>query len=175
MFSSTTIESSTTMPVASARPPSDITLSDRCNWSMKKNVAISETGSDSEMMNVLHASPRKKKMIRIASTPPSSASTFDFVSACWMNTDWSSIVVSLAPLGSDSLSLSSCALTACATLTVLRVAFLVDRQLDRLAAVDAHDAFALLVALADVGDVLEAHRHVAVDLDQQVAHLVERA
>ncbi len=53
------------------------------------------------------------------------------------------------------------------------VAFLVDRELDRLAAVDAHDAFAFLVALRDGRDVLEAHRHVAVDLDQELAHLVE--
>ena len=87
MFSRTTIESSTTMPVASARPPSDITFNDRCNWPMKKNVAISETGNDSEMMNVLHASPRKKKMIRIASTPPSSASNSTSLSAFWIKTD----------------------------------------------------------------------------------------
>ena len=37
---------------------------------MKKNVAISDTGNDSAMMNVLQPSRRKKKMIRIASTPP---------------------------------------------------------------------------------------------------------
>ena len=41
-------------------------------------------------------------------------------------------------------------------------------------AVDAHDAFALLVALAHVGDVLQSDRHVAVDLDQHLAHFVER-
>ncbi len=41
--------------------------------------------------------------------------------------------------------------------------------------VDADDALALLVALADFGDVLEALRYAVVDLDQQVAHLVERA
>lgn len=54
------------------------------------------------------------------------------------------------------------------------VAFLVDRQLDRLAPVDAHDAFALLEPLAHFGDVLQLHRHTAVDLDQQLAHFVER-
>ena len=53
------------------------------------------------------------------------------------------------------------------------IAFLVDRELDRLAPVDAHDAFAFLVALRDRRDVLQANRHVAVDLDQELAHLVE--
>ncbi len=107
------------MPVASARPPSDITFKDRCSWPMKKNVAISETGSDKEMMNVLQESPRKKKMIRIASTPPSSASNLTSLSACWMKIDWSSIVLSCAPVGSESFSLSSCVFTAAATFTVL--------------------------------------------------------
>ena len=40
MLSSTTIESSTTRPVASARPASDITLRFRPNWPMKKNVVL---------------------------------------------------------------------------------------------------------------------------------------
>ena len=47
MLSSTTIESSTTRPVASARPASDITLRLRPSWSMKKKVAMIDTGSDS--------------------------------------------------------------------------------------------------------------------------------
>ncbi len=54
------------------------------------------------------------------------------------------------------------------------VAFLVDGQLDRLAAIDAHDAFALLVALAHLGNVLETDRHAGVDADHEVADLVER-
>src|SRR5438445_4437170 len=55
------------------------------------------------------------------------------------------------------------------------IAFLVDRQFDRLAPVDAHDAFAFLEALAYFCDVLEMHGHPVVDLDQQGAHLVEIA
>ena len=85
---------------------------------MKKNVAISETGNDSEMMKVLQASPRKKKMMRIASTPPINASFLTSLSAPSMKTDWSSIVVSVVPVGSDSFSLSIWLLTDFATLTV---------------------------------------------------------
>ena len=68
--SSTTIESSTTRPVASARPPSDITLRLRPKRPMKKNVAMIDTGSDSPTTNVLQPSRRNRKMIRIASRPP---------------------------------------------------------------------------------------------------------
>ncbi len=85
---------------------------------MKKNVAISETGSDSEMMNVLHESARKKKMIRIASTPPMTASLRTSSSELWMKIDWSSIVSSFAFTGSIGFSRSSCFFTAAATLTV---------------------------------------------------------
>ena len=74
MFSSTTIESSTTIPVASASPPSDMTLRLTPAWPMKKNVVIRDIGSDRKMMNVLRTSLRKKKMIRIARTPPINAS-----------------------------------------------------------------------------------------------------
>ena len=74
MLSSTTIESSTTRPVANARPPSDITLRLSPNWSMKKKVVTIETGSDSAITNVLQASRRNRKMISTASRPPITAS-----------------------------------------------------------------------------------------------------
>src|SRR5690606_7722515 len=63
MDSSTTIESSTTRPVASARPPSDMTFRLRPSWPMKKNVVMIETGNDSEMTKVLQPSRRNRKMI----------------------------------------------------------------------------------------------------------------
>ena len=75
MFSRTTIESSTTMPVANAKPPSDMTLRLTFACPMKKNVVTSEIGRLSEIMNVLHESARKKKIMRIASTPPTIASS----------------------------------------------------------------------------------------------------
>ena len=118
MLSSTTIESSTTRPVARARPPSDITFRLSPNWSMKKNVAMSEIGSDSAMTNVLQPSRRKKKMIRMASRPPSMASNSTSASASSMNTDWSSTVVSTASAGRFARRRSMADFTSSATLTV---------------------------------------------------------
>ena len=61
--------------MANASPPSDITLSESPKRPMKKNVAMIETGKDSEMTNVLQPSRKKKKIIRMAKLPPISAST----------------------------------------------------------------------------------------------------
>ncbi|MNV28640.1 hypothetical protein D3C71_1198400 [compost metagenome] len=93
MDSSTTMESSTTRPVANARPPSDITFKLRPSWPMKKNVAMIEIGSDSEITNVLQPSRRNRKMIRIDSKPPITASIFTSLMAWRMKTDWSSTIV----------------------------------------------------------------------------------
>lgn len=41
---------------------------------MKKNVVMIDTGNDRLMTNVLQPSRRNRKMIRIASTPPITAS-----------------------------------------------------------------------------------------------------
>ena len=117
--SSTTIESSTTMPVARARPPSDITLRLRSSWPMKKNVAMIDTGNDSEITNVLQPSRRNRKMIRIASRPPSIAAFFTSSIELRMKTDWSSIVVSSVSGGRCLRSSSSLVLTASAAATVL--------------------------------------------------------
>ena len=87
MLSSTTMESSTTMPVASARPARDMTLRLSPNRSMKKKVAMMDTGKESPITNVLQPSRRKKKMIRIDSTPPISASNLTSASALRMNLD----------------------------------------------------------------------------------------
>ena len=64
---------------------------------MKKKVAMIETGSDRPMTKVLQPSRRKKKMIRIDSTPPISASFFTSLKAFLMNLDWSSIVCTGMP------------------------------------------------------------------------------
>ena len=61
---------------------------------MKKNVAMIDTGSDSPTTNVLQPSRRNRKMIRIASRPPITASIFTSLIALRMNCDWSSMVVS---------------------------------------------------------------------------------
>ena len=163
MLSSTTIESSTTRPVASARPPSDITLRLRPSWPMKKNVAMIDTGSDRPITNVLQPSRRNRKMIRIASMPPITASFLTSLMAWRMNCDWSSIVVSSTSGGICFLDLFQALLDRVGGGDGIGVAFLVDRQLDRFLAGQADDRLAFLVALAHVGDVLQAHRHAAGD------------
>ncbi len=119
MLSSTTIESSTTRPVASARPPSDITLRLRSSWSMKKNVVMIDTGNDSATTNVLQPSRRNRKMISTASRPPITASILTSLIAWRMNCDWSSIVVSSMPVGICSLMSASFFSIASAVATVL--------------------------------------------------------
>ena len=114
-------------------------------------------------------------MIRIASTPPSSASNLHFAERVL---DEDRLILDrrqLRALRQRILELVDLRVDGLGDADRVRIAFLVDRELDRLAAVDAHDAFAFLVALRDGRDVLQPHRHVAVDLDQQLAHLVERS
>ena len=118
MLSSTTIESSTTRPVASARPPSDITLRLRPSWSMKKNVVMIDTGSDRLTTSVLQPLRRNRKMIRIASVPPISASVRTSRIAARTNFDWSSTTVSVMSAGSSLRIASSRASTASAVATV---------------------------------------------------------
>ena len=117
--SSTTIESSTTRPVASARPPSDITFRLRPSWPMKKNVAMIEIGSDSEMTNVLQPSRRNRKMISTDSRPPITASILTSLIAWRMKTDWSSTVVISMSLGICLRIASSFFSSASAVETVL--------------------------------------------------------
>ena len=60
MFSSTTTALSTSMPTASAMPPSDMMLSDRSNMYISTNVPITETGIARPVMSVARASRRKR-------------------------------------------------------------------------------------------------------------------
>ena len=76
---------------------------------MKKNVAMIDTGSDSAMTNVLQPSRRNRKMIRIASMPPITASILTSLMAWRMNCDWSSIVVSSTSGGICVLELARAA------------------------------------------------------------------
>ncbi|MCY1455858.1 hypothetical protein D9M71_730270 [compost metagenome] len=113
------MESSTTRPVASARPPSDITFRLRPSWPMKKNVVMIETGSDRLITNVLQPSRRNRKMIRMARRPPITASFLTSLMACSMKRDWSSMVVISASPGICALICSSLARSASAVATVL--------------------------------------------------------
>ena len=86
---------------------------------MKKNVAMIDTGSDRPITKVLQPSRRNRKMIRIASRPPITASFLTSAMAWRMNCDWSSIVVSSTSGGICALIWSSRAWIASAVATVL--------------------------------------------------------
>ena len=78
-----------------------------------------ETGSDRLITNVLQPSRRNRKMIRIDSRPPMTASNFTSLIALRMKVDWSSITVRSMSAGSCSRICSSLASSASAVETVL--------------------------------------------------------
>ena len=70
MFSSTTIAASSTMPVAKARPASEITLSERPVGERIANVASSDTGIASAMISVARHWRRNSHRTPMASSTP---------------------------------------------------------------------------------------------------------
>ncbi len=84
-FSTTTIASSTTMPIASTRPNRDRLLSVKPNNPMKKNVPMSETGMAT--MGISAARQVCRKTITTSTTrmiaSPIVSSTA--LTDCWMN------------------------------------------------------------------------------------------
>ena len=70
MFSSTTIELSTTMPTAKARPARLMTLSVRPNHRISRKVPMTLIGMAIATTNVLDRLRRKSSRTRIASVPP---------------------------------------------------------------------------------------------------------
>ena len=82
-------------------------------------MATIDTGNDSEITNVLQPSRRNRKMIRIDSTPPITASSLTSLIAWRMNCDWSSITVSSMSRGSCARIAASFASSASAVDTVL--------------------------------------------------------
>ena len=86
---------------------------------MITKVATTEIGIDRAMTAVLRTSLRKKKMTRIASSPPCQALLSTSLMAPSMNVDWSKMVASAIPDGSDFWIRSRRAFTARATPTVL--------------------------------------------------------
>ncbi len=84
-FSTTTMASSTTMPMASTSPNSERLLSEKPNIAMKKKVPISDTG----MAMIGMTAARQVCRNRITtSTTRMTASTMVWMTAstdCWMN------------------------------------------------------------------------------------------
>ena len=86
-FSRTTIELSTSIPTASAIPPSDMMLSEMLFVYMSRNVPITETGIAMPTIVVARASFKNPYRTKIAISPPSIAATLTSLTADEMNVD----------------------------------------------------------------------------------------
>src|SRR5262245_21087113 len=87
--SSTTIDASTTMPMPSARPPSDMMFSETLNRYIGANVTTIEIGIEIEMISVgrkLRSASQITNIVRIIASQPELL-TSDTESR--MNVDWS--------------------------------------------------------------------------------------
>ncbi len=100
--SSTTIESSSSIPTPSASPPSDMMFSESPICCITKKVPITETGIASATTAVAPRSRRKSPITRIASRPPCQAFATTSEIASSMNRDWSNRVASAIPAGTES-------------------------------------------------------------------------
>src|SRR2546425_12738802 len=85
MFSMTTTASSMIRPMAIAKPPSDIKLSEPPKSFRKKKVPTTERGSEVAAISVVRPSRRNTKRISTASRPPSKIASRTFAIALWTN------------------------------------------------------------------------------------------
>ncbi len=116
--SSTTMESSSSMPTPSASPPSDMMFSESPICCITKKVAITETGMAIATTAVARRSRRNSAITRMASRPPSQALRTTSEMAPSMNCDWSKRTASDTPAGTESSTASSWARMPSATRTV---------------------------------------------------------
>ena len=84
MFSSTTMELSSSIPMPSASPPSVMMFSVNPPKYIRPNVAMMDTGIAMAMMVVLRKSRRKKSSTAIASSPPKRAALPTLEIERWM-------------------------------------------------------------------------------------------
>ena len=84
-FSTTTMASSTTMPIASTRPNSDRLFSVKPNAAMKKKLPISETGMATSGMMAARQVCRNRTTTRTTSTMASPMVSITASTDCWMN------------------------------------------------------------------------------------------
>ncbi len=84
-FSTTTIASSTTMPMASTRPNSDRLLSENPNIAMKKKVPTSDTGMATIGMTAARQVCRNRTTTSTTSTIASPMVSTTASTDCWMN------------------------------------------------------------------------------------------
>ena len=84
-FSTTTMASSTTMPMASTSPNSERLLSEKPNIAMKKKVPISETGIATIGMTAARQVCRNRITTSTTRTTASRMVSMTASTDCWMN------------------------------------------------------------------------------------------
>jgi len=87
------MELSTSMPMPSVSPPSDMMFSEMSSRYMTRNVAMTEIGIEAPTINVLRRSRRKRNRTITASRPPTRAASRTSSTACLMKVDWSNSTV----------------------------------------------------------------------------------
>ncbi len=119
MFSSTTMESSTSTPMPSDRPSRLSVLSVKPNIYIGPNVAIMETGMAMATMIVPRGLCRKMKTTRTAIRAPIIREATTSLTLSWTCSDWSVVIVKVTSGGTSLATDLSCCLTLSAAATVL--------------------------------------------------------
>ena len=99
MFSSTTVESSTSLPIASAKPPSVMILMVPPESMRPKAPARIDSGIDRKIAKVERKLPRNTKIMSEASTEPEIASCSKASTALRTYVAWLKMDLSLIPFG----------------------------------------------------------------------------
>jgi hypothetical protein len=118
MFSIATVASSTSIPTASASPPSVITFSESPESLSPITAVRIESGIDRMTISMLRADPRKISTISATSPAAIAASRTTPISAPRTNTDWSNASRIFIPLGAVSMIDGSVSLTWSTTVSV---------------------------------------------------------
>ncbi len=132
MFSTSTVASSTSMPMARARPPSVMMLS---VWPERKRPATPTrmaSGMDATTMTMLRTEPRKTRIISETRIELISASRSTFAMAARTNTDWSKSSLISIPSGAAAL-IAGIASRAASTTAMVEASdfFSTTREVDR--------------------------------------------
>ncbi len=175
MFSSITIASSTTSPIASTIDSSVSVLIVKPNTYISANAPISDTGIVTIGMTVARKLRRKKKITSTTSTIASPIVWNTLAIERSMNTDVSYATTSFMPGGRLSFILSTSARTAFDSSSGLATACLITPMLSDGLPLNARDD--ALVDRPDLGvaDVADAHRIAADVGDDDVVELLGRA
>ena len=108
MFSITTVPLSTSMPIASAKPPSVMVFKVWPASLMNSTAVMMDKGIAARMISDRRMLPRNRMMTSAVSPAAMQALNSTLLSAALTNTDWSNSALTITPLGSTfSMSFSA--------------------------------------------------------------------